>query len=315
MKLIVSNYGATIVSLKVSDKHNEHINVVVGLDNQEEYINKKYLDHKLFLGSSIGRYAGRISGSKLKIEEIQYQIHNEKGVHLHGGKEGFDKQFWNIEKIAKGKNPSITLSYFSKHLEENYPGNLTVRVTYQLLETNSLKITYKATTDRTTVLNLTNHSYFNLNGKGSILDHELFIASDQYLEVDDQLIPTGEVVESINTPFDRTNFSTIKRSDFGGFDDVFILKKKIRKAAVLSSSLTGITMKVFTKQPAIVIYTPSSFPKLNFKDRASYDAYPAICFETQNYPDAPNNIHFPSSILRPNDKYLNETVFDFDVIK
>lgn len=311
-QLEISNYGATILSLKTPDKNGNLVNVVVGLESPEEYIEQSYLDSQLFLGAIIGRYAGRISGRAITIENQEYPIHNQNGVHLHGGKQGFDKKFWNIDKVTKGMNPSIKLSYLSEHLEENYPGNLNISVVYELMESNSVKITYQAITDKTTLVNLTNHSYFNLDGGGSILKHYLQVHSDSHVEVDQQLHPTGNIIPSANTRFDFNRQSQIENSNFVGLDDTFVLKQtSSKKVATLLSKSNGICMNVYTNQPAMVIYTPKSFPSFNYNVNSSYGRFPAICFETQNFPDAPNHLHFPSSVLKPGQIYLHETIFEF----
>jgi len=309
--LEVSNYGATIISLKVPNKHGESVNVVAGLSTPEAYTQIPYTKHGLYLGCTIGRYAGRISNSKesnlLKGTNLTFK----DGVHLHGGKHGFDKKYWTFE--TQKKTQTITLSYISKHLEEGYPGNLNVFVTYILTEENEVIIEYTATTDRDTYVNLTNHSYFNLNGAGSILDHHLQIASDSYLEVDSNLVPTGNNIPVLNSCYDRTQRSKIGNTSFKGYDDTFILNDQLEKASLYSTS-SGILMTIATNQSAMVVYTPKIFPELDFKDATVYKAYPAICFENQHFPDAPNNDQFPSSILQPNDIYRNRSLFAFSII-
>lgn len=315
MTLQVSNYGACIMSLKVPGKDGRSVDVVVGLPSALEYTKTDYLKKNLCFGSSIGRYAGRISQKAIKIEGKTYPIYHKDGVHLHGGKEGFHNKLWIVDDAVYGKNPYVTLSYLSPHLEEGYPGNLKATVTYRLTEDNGLKIAYTAQTDKTTPVNLTNHSYFNLNGKGSVLDHRMMVVSEKYLEVDTQLIPTGRVLNSEHTRFDFRATSQIGRSDFEGLDDTFVLNNSHLKAS-LSSVKTGIQMEVYTNQPAMVIYTPkgSRFTDLSFKDGVTYSEFPAICFETQNFPDAPNHGDFPSSLLNPGETYRNETLFKFSLI-
>ncbi|MEM7486000.1 MAG: aldose epimerase family protein [Bacteroidota bacterium] len=310
MELQVCDYGATLVSLKVPNKDTGLTNVVVGLDDYEQYASPEYQNHQLFLGATIGRYAGRISNGTFNLEGNKFTLHHTDDVHLHGGKCGFDKKHWTVEKIAPHRNPYVVLSYESKHLEENYPGNLKVEVTYQLLESNAVKISYTATTDRTTVVNLTNHSYFNLSGNNTILGQHLKVNSDYHLDADCKTRPTGKINLSKNTRFDYNDLSEIESSGFAGLDDTFILNKSL-KAASLWSKKSGLYMKVFTNQPAIVIYTPEQLPDLSYYEQAEFEKFPAICFEAQNFPDAPNNETFPSSKLLPGSTYLNETVFDF----
>lgn len=311
MELLISNLGATIIALNVPNKTNELVNVVVGM-SPEEYMSNAYLSNCSYLGASIGRYAGRLSTGKFDLNENSYPIYNTNGVHLHGGEAGFDKKFWTVNELSESSNPFVIFSFKSKHLEEGYPGNLDVSVTYQLTESNDVKITYKAITDAATPVNLTNHSYFNLNGSGSILDHELKLNSEQTLEVDAKLIPSGKIMNSKNTRFDFTEKEVIGRDDFIGFDDTFILGNDDVKA-VLHSPKTGIKMKVLTNQPASVIFTPPQLADFPYLNGVKYTKFSAICFETQNYPDAPNNPHFPSSILNPGEEYVNESVFEFSI--
>jgi aldose 1-epimerase len=309
MELEVSNFGATIMSLKVPNKKGSLTNVVVGLTNPTDYLTPPYTDVTLFLGSSIGRYAGRISMGKLIIQGKTYPLQNIDGIHLHGGI-GFDKKFWNLKSQTSN---AVVLTYTSQHLEEGYPGELEVEALFEIAENNCLIVSYSATTDEATPVNLTCHPYFNLNGEESILEHELWINSTKHLEVDKQLIPTGIIFNSKNTVFDYTKASKINKPNFTGFDDTFVLEKGHLKAK-LSSSQTGIEMKVYANEPAMVIYTPKQFPELNFKNKLGEGTFPAICFEPQNFPDAPNNDHFPNSILHPNEIYSNKIVFEFSTI-
>lgn len=309
MELKVSNYGCSIIGLKVLDNKNNFIDVVVGLESASNYIQEPYTNVQLYLGSSIGPYAGRISKGKFEIDGISYPLKNSDGVHLHGG-EGFDKKYWSVKNTS---DDLVTFAYTRNHLEEGYPGNLEVTATYELTNNNNLKITYKAKTDKATPVNLTSHPYINLNGKGTILDHELMINSDSHLEVDEKLIPTGRILDSLNTAFDYTQKSIINKQGFVGFDDTFVLNNKKTKAS-LTSKDSGISLNIFSNQPAMVIYTPKKFPSLPFKANNDSPAFPAICFEPQNFPDAPNNSHFPNSILKPNEEYVNEIIYEFSVI-
>jgi aldose 1-epimerase len=309
MELEVSNFGATILSLKVPNIKGSLTNVVVGLERAEDYIIPPYTDVTLFLGSSIGRYAGRISMGKLEIQGKTYPLENTDGVHLHGGS-GFDKKYWNLKSQTSN---AVVLSYVSSHLEDGYPGELDIEVLFEITDNNCLIVSYSATTDEATPVNLTCHPYFNLNGCNSILDHELWINSTKHLEVDKQLIPTGTILNSKNTVFDFTKLSKISKPNFIGFDDTFVMNKGHLKAK-LSSAQTGIEMNVYANEAAMVIYTPKQFPELNFKNNLGLGAFPAICFEPQNFPDAPNNKHFPNSILLPNEMYSNKIVFEFSIL-
>ena len=310
-RLVISNYGATITELTIIDKHKKPVNVVVSLDSPDAYTKDSYITHDLYLGCSVGRYAGRISNKKENSFLKDCKLTFKEGVHLHGGTHGFDKKYWAFEPQLSSN--TVQLSYMSKHMEEGYPGNLNITVTYTLTEANEVVIEYTATTDKDTYVNLTNHAYYNLNGQHSILDHELQIASNHYLEVNAELIPTGKILPTLNSKYDRLSTSVIGRSDFDGYDDTFILND-VTKNVTLYAPATGIKMDVVTNQPAMVVYTPKVFPKINFKDNAVYTKYPAICFETQQYPDAPNNAQFPSTLLTPGMIYKNKSCFAFSVL-
>ncbi len=289
--LIVLDYGAIIQKIIIKDKAGKSTNVVVGFESPNDYLT----DDK-FLGACIGRFAGRISNGGFDLDRQRYHIYDQKGIHLHGGKEGFGKKYWKIEEVHQGRQPYVTLSYQSKHLEEGYPGNLTVAVTYKLIN-NALIITHQASTDRTTVINLTNHSYFRLDGASTINNYNLKLNCAQIVELLANKLPTGEVVEVANTAFD---FSEEKNINNTRLDTPFVINSNTETAALVSSELSGISMEVSTNQEAMVVYTPTNFP--------------AICFETQNYPDAPNQKKFPNSILRPGEHYENESTFVFDLI-
>ena len=292
MELEVSNFGATIISLKVPNKSGTVTNVVVGLEEAQEYIKAPYTDVTLFLGSTVGRYAGRISKGKFEVDGKVYPLEHNDGVHLHGG-EGFDKKYWDLKSQT---DSTIVLTYVSPHLENGYPGELKVEASFEITDTNTLIISYSAITDQATPVNLTIHPYINVSGSGTVLYQELWINSMQHLEVDAQLIPSGRILESVNTAFDYTVPSKINKPTFGGFDDTFVMGEGQLKASLYSSQ-SGVKMNVYHNQPAMVIYTPKQFPNLKFKNNLVEGAFPAICFEPQNFPDAPNNSHFPNSIL------------------
>lgn len=289
--LIALDYGAIIQKLLVKDKNGETINVVVGYD-----FASKYLKDTACLGASVGRYAGRISNGSFELDRQTYNLHENRGVHLHGGKEGFHKKYWTFETVNHGKEPNVTLSYLSRHLEEGYPGNLKTSVTYRLKD-NELHISYKASTDRTTVINLTNHSYFKLDDEDNIDSYQLELNCPDYLETFDNLLPTGKLLAANGTKYD---FLIEKPIGKKRLDTTFVQDLKADIGAKLFSKKSGIGMEVTTNQAAIHVYTPLKFP--------------AICFETQNFPDAPNHKHFPSSVLRPGEIYKNESRFKFDLI-
>ncbi len=284
-------YGAIIQKILVKDKNGMQVNVVVGHENPE-----KYLNDEGSLGACVGRFAGRISKGGFNLEDTFYPLQNENGIHLHGGKEGFGQKYWTLEEQHSGEEPLIKLSYLSPHLEEGYPGNLTATVTYTLVGP-TLHILHEAITDKTTVVNLTNHAYYKLDDEEAIDHYNLELKCDGILDVDGQLVPTGRYLDVTNTKYD---FLTKKEIGLVRLDTPFTFKPNCKHAAQVSSDISGIVMKVTTDQPAIVIYTPTSFP--------------GICFETQNYPDAPNHSNFPSSVLRPGEVYKNKSSFSFGTL-
>ncbi len=290
LRIKVLNYGAIIQKLEVKNTKGGWVNVVLGFEDPS-----RYLEDPFGLGACIGRYAGRISGGGFSIDGTFYSLPNEDGVHLHGGEKGFSKRFWEIDEVHKGEEPFIKLSYKSLDGEEGYPGNLKVEVTYLLSREDELIITYHTTTDKATVVNLTNHSYFNLGGRGfAIGDHPLQIRASRYLEAYPDLLPTGNILKVQGTPFD---FRQTKEIGMTRLDDTFLLDQDSKHQIVLYAPSTGISMKVSTDQPAVVVFTPA------WGD--------AICFETQHLPDTPNQPHFPTTQLRPGEQYHSETRFFF----
>ncbi|MGY5850590.1 aldose epimerase family protein [Salegentibacter sp. F14] len=310
-KLEILNYGAAILSFVIKDKKEEATNVIVS-PRASEFVKPVYKEHNKCFGASVGRYAGRISGGQFKLDDKTYELHEKNGVHLHGGDYGFAYRIWKIDTQTSGENPSVKLSYLSEDGEEGYPGNLRAFVKYTLTEENEILIEYNATSDKKTVINLTNHAYFNLNGEGSVSDHFLQIAARKILQVDDQLLPTGDLVKLKNHPKD---FSKSKLIGNRPLDDSFVLdNEESENAAVLFAPLTGIKMELKTNQPALVAYAPEDLPKdLEYKTKIS-DKYPSICLEAQNFPDAPNFRNFPSSVLKPGDTYSNKITLSFKVV-
>lgn len=309
LELLVNPIGATIIALRVPGKDRKPINVVLGLA-EEAYRSSDYLNNYVYLGSTIGRYAGRISKGYISVNGTAYPVYNEDGVSLHGGEEGFDKKIWEVQEIKKGDASRAVLFYESKHMEEGYPGNLKVTATYELTEHDELKIIFEATTDKPTHVNLTNHNYYNLDGEGTVLRHKLKLNAANYLEVDEQLIPSGRLKEVSGTKYDFIKEKVIGENQFSGLDDTFVFNEN-DKNIILSSEKSGIKMMVQTNQPGVVLYTPPSLNHLQFLDGAIYGEYPAICFETQKYPDAPHHSHFPSTLLLPGELYKNETILTF----
>lgn len=314
MKLRITNYGATVMSLDVPDSSGNLINVVVGFDSIEQYIEKSKNKASRFLGASIARYAGRISGGKCTVNYVEYPLYQEGGVHLHGGKQGFDEKVWDIDYINEDAL-SVSLSYLSEHLEEGYPGKLRVKVTYQLSNNNELKIRYEATSTEDTLVNLTNHAYYNLNGTGSILDHSLQLDCNHYLEVDDKLLPTGILKSVDNTKLDFTNSKSLEFLEYkGNIDDTLIFNEQSSNPkGVLISPKTNIKMELYSNQPGLVLFTPEKMPEGSYRGGEYNNKFSAICFEMQNYPDAPNKWNFPSAQLKKGELYENNMIFKFSI--
>jgi aldose 1-epimerase len=291
ISLSILDYGAIIQKLLIKDKEGKELNLVVGLEHPESY-----LDDLKCLGACVGRYAGRISNGGFQIEGNTYKLYTKDGVHLHGGKEGFAQKYWQFDAVQHKEHPFVKLSYQSPHMQEGYPGNLKASVTYKLID-NSLQIVHEAVTDRTTVINLTNHSYFCLDSTDSIDHYQLLLQCPEILETNNSLLPTGKLVSVKDTQYD---FLTRKEIGKIRLDTPYVVSNNAKKVAELYSPVSGLRMTVESNQPAVVVYTPLEFA--------------AICFETQNHPDAPNIISFPSAILHPGETYDNKAVFTFDLV-
>lgn len=310
MHLTVINFGATITSLKMPLKNGEVVDVVLGFDNLEGYIKSYDLPSAPYLGTTVGRYAGRIKNGTFCLNEKTIHLHKNNNNHsLHGGNIGFSQKIWDVKEVTTGENPSITLSYFSPAGEENYPGDLSVDLTYTLSEQNELIVEYKATTTEDTIINLTHHSYFNLDGhNGTITEQELTIDSDKILEADNENIPTGILLKLEDTAF---NFRLSKKCP-QNIDTTFVLNKSEVENASLFSFKNNLKMSVFTNQPAVHIYVGGNcFNAIKGKENANYHALSGICFETQNFPDAPNHDHFPTAVLKKGDEYFHKTNYKF----
>ena len=313
----VINYGCIITSIIVKDKNGRHRDIALGFDNLEDYLK----EHPFF-GAVIGRFGNRIAGAEFKLNERTCKLFANNGKnHLHGGKKGFDKVIWEYE-IDKN---TLKFSYLSIDEEEGYPGNLKVNVNYTLTDNNEIKISYKAESDKDTVLNLTNHSYFNLNGEGSetILDHNLTLNADSFLPTDSESIPTGEYCPVSGTEFDFTTTSVIgdrinsknEQLEFvGGYDHNFILNKSdklLKKAGTAESKESGIKMDVFTTEPGIQFYSGNYLDGTLIGKSGKYRKQSGFCLETQHYPDSPHFPKFPSTILKKGDLFSSETIYRF----
>ena len=315
----ISTYGGVVTSWVSPDKNGQMSGIVLGFDSLSGYLAKPP-----YFGALIGRYGNRIAKGKFKIDGNEYTLATNNGSnHLHGGDKGFDKVVWE-SSVANDSVPSLSLSYLSKDGEEGYPGNLQVNVQYALTDEGELKIEYNATTDKPTVLNLTNHSYFNLSGDvaNTILDHRLQVDADNYTPVDSTLIPTGQIVSVKGTPFDFTQAEKIgARIDSvkGGYDHNFVLNSKdstLKKVATLSDDISGRQLEVFTTEPGLQFYTGNFLDgTIKTSDGKALNKNSALCLETQHFPDSPNQSAFPSTVLRPGQTYHSETVYKLSVAK
>jgi aldose 1-epimerase len=321
MRVEIITYGATITKIDVPDRKGAHDNVVLGFDKLSDYE-----ERSPYFGAVVGRYGNRISDGKFSLNGIEYTLAQNNGKnHLHGGEKGFDKVVWNASSKVEHDNALVTLTYLSKDKEEGYPGNLNVEVVYTLTQDNALEVAYRATTDQTTVVNLTQHSYFNLSGGEAILDHELMLNATYYLPVDETLIPTGAFEKVENTPFDFRSFKTIGRDienpdvqlERGlGYDHCWVLNDpntELRLAAILKHASSGRKMEVYTTEPGIQFYSGNfldgTLPKTN--SNSFYGHRSGLCLETQHFPNSPNEPKFPSVTLSKDRIYTSKTSFKF----
>jgi aldose 1-epimerase len=313
MKVQIINYGATVTSIQIPLSTGKLIDVVLGFDSLESYLKSYDLPSAPYFGTTVGRYAGRISKGAFSLNDKTFQLNtNNNGNALHGGNIGFGRKVWQVTDLTSGENPSITLSLLSEDLEENYPGELHVFLTYTLTEDNELKLEYKATTTEDTIINLTHHSYFNLDGHDStVLNQKMVIDAEKIAETDSGNIPTGNFTDLSNHDFD---FRTPKKCP-ETIDTSFVLEPTDNFVAQLFSSKNNLQMSVYTDQPSVHIYVGGNcFDMLKGKENAAYHPSSGICFETQNFPDAPNKEHFPNSVLKKGEEYHQKTIYKFENI-
>lgn len=323
---IVCDYGCTIISLFVPDRSGHVADIVLGYDSLEQY-----LRGSTYFGCVVGRYANRIAGGAFSLDGITYRLAANnapagKPCHLHGGLTGFDKVLWNSEAFEVADETGVRFSHRSPHGSEGYPGNLDVVVTYTVNSHSELRIEYEAVCERPTILNLTNHSYFNLAGhdSGSILDHDLKIAADHFTPVNAGLIPTGEIRNVAHSPFDFDQPMRIAaRIDavdpqlrFGsGYDHNFVLRGApglLKSAATVRDQRSGRQLEVLTTQPGLQLYSGNFLDGSDIgKGGCKYARHAGLCLETQHFPDSPNQPRFPSVVLRPGDRYRELTVYRF----
>jgi len=318
----ITNYGGIVMRLLVPDKDGILAGVVLGYETPEEYEN-----NAPYFGALIGRYGNRIGNAEFTLDGTTYTLaKNNDENSLHGGTKGFDKVFWNAELQKVENGEALKLTYLSKDGEEGYPGNLSVEVLYTLTDDDELRIDYKATTDKTTVVNLTHHSYFNLKGQGNgdILGHILMINADNFTPVDEGLIPTGEIRPVEGTPMDfREPVAIGSRIDNdyeqlhygGGYDHNWVLNKgdnQMTLAARVHEPSTGRIMEVYTTEPGLQFYSGNFLDgTITGKDGKIYEKRYGFCLETQHFPDSPNKPNFPSTVLKPGEEYRTTTIYRF----
>ncbi len=322
----ITNYGGIVTSFKVPDKEGKFEDVVLGYDSLSGY-----LEATPYFGAIIGRYGNRIAQAKFTLDGQEYSLAQNNGENtLHGGLIGFDKVVWEVEEIQTNEDVGLRLKYLSRDMEEGYPGNLEVEVIYTLDNENAFKIDYKATTDKKTVINLTHHSYFNLKGKidSNILGHQITINASRFIPVDGNLIPTGELMDVANTPFDFIQPKAIgERIDEDneqlklgiGYDHCWVIDRENDDLILVASAMepaSGRVMEVYSTEPGIQLYTGNFLDgTITGKDGAVYEHRFGFCLETQHYPDSPNKPEFPSTVLEPGDTYETSTVYKFLVEK
>lgn len=325
VEISITNYGGRIVTIKVPDRDGRFADIALGFDDLDGYLRKNP-----YFGALIGRYANRIAKGEFKLDGKTYQLPRNNGENsLHGGLKGFDKIAWTSRSTSNEHGPALRLEYVSVDGEEGYPGTLTAIVTYSLTDANELRIDYEATTDKNTVLNLTNHSYFDLSGQGSgkILDHIATIYADRFTPVNAHLIPTGELRPVAETPFDfrqpKRVGERIDQDDgqlkYGvGYDHNYVLNRNgdgLQLASRVMDPGSGRTIEAFTTEPAMQFYTGNHLAEslVRGKGGVVYGFRSAFCLETQHFPDSPNQPEFPSTELKPGERFQQTTVFRFSV--
>lgn len=320
LELRLTNYGGTIVSILAPNRAGELADITLGFDSLDGY-----LSQHLCLGSLVGRFANRIAEGTFSLNGVGYSLAQNNGSnHLHGGLKGFDKAVWQAELLTDSQSEGLKLTYQSPAGEEGYPGTLSVEVGYQLTDDNALALTYQATTDQPTIINLTNHTYFNLAGQGDILHHEIMLAARRFTPIDSNLIPTGELQAVEGTPFDFTAPTQIglriEQDDeqlrlAGGYDHNWVLDSQdgqLALAATVYEPTSGRLLETYTTQPGIQFYTGNFLDgRLIGKGGQPLHQRAGFCLETQHFPDSPNQPTFPSTVLQPSERYQQTTQYKF----
>lgn len=326
MTVKLTNYGATLVSIVTPDKDGNFADIIAGFDSLSGYVNDNS-----FIGVTVGRYANRIGKGKFKIDDREYQLTiNDGNNHLHGGVKGFHKLVWDSEIVTDDTSSYVVMKLHSPDGYEGYPGNVDVKVKFSLNDNNDLLIEYAGTTDKPTILNLTNHAYYNLSGnfENTILDHILTINADNFTPIDSELIPTGEIAPVENTPMDfrkptavgaHINEDYIQLKYGKGYDHNWALNEydgNVRKAVTLSDPKSGRVLEIFTDQPGMQFYSGNFLnATITGKGGIKYNYRTALCLEPQFFPDSPNKDNFASPLLKPGDIYRQKTVYHFGIMK
>ncbi|MET0636532.1 MAG: aldose epimerase family protein [Chitinophagaceae bacterium] len=321
-RLVLCDCGAAVVSLFVPDRNGDYADIVLGYDTPQHYLNDDY-----YLGTVVGRYANRIAGNSVKIEDLEYSLSTRQGgYHLHGGAIGFNKKIFKAAPFKNTKDSGVVFSYTSPDMEEGFPGEFRLEVVYTLDEQDLWTIEYRGISNKTTIVNLTQHTYFNLSGDAGnrIDDHEFRIFSDRYLPVNDLQVPTGELAEVANTPFDFTEFRKIGTEEVhiheqlarsNGYDHSFVLETEhsleMKHAVSVKEPVSGRQLDVFTTEPSVHFYTGNFLDNVKGKNEIVYNKRSGFCLETQHFPDSPNHPHFPSTELKAGEQFYSKTIFKF----
>jgi aldose 1-epimerase len=309
----ITNYGAIITAFKVKTNDGSFNDIVLGFDNVEDYYSENYLKHYAYLGAACGRYANRIKNGKFVLDGKEYQLTQNIGKDiLHGGNQGFDKKTWELVSIG---DTNLELKYISKDGEEGFPGNLETVIRFELNDENELSYEFTARTDKPTAVNLTHHSYFNLNnGKGTIEDHEVKINASYILAQDDGLVCNGEFIAVANNQYDFRIFKAINTdwNKADGYDQCFIVDNKTNELELVAetkSQLSGIRLEIYSTEPAVQFYTGQGLNIKNEKEGNHYGPFSGFCLETHKHPNAINIPGFPNTVLRPGEKYYQKNVY------
>jgi aldose 1-epimerase len=309
----ITNYGAIIPSFRIKMKDASFNDIVLGFDNVEDYLSENYLANYAYLGAACGRYANRIKNGRFTLDGKEYQLsQNTANEQLHGGHEGFDKKVWKLKSVTDN---SVELAYRSKDGEEGFPGNLETTIRFELNDNDELIYEFSAKTDKPTAVNLTHHSYFNLdNGEGTIEEHEVKINGSNILSQDEGLVCNGDLIAVENSIYDFRNIKAINKDwdKTKGYDQCFIIDNKTQELSFVAEAMSlqsGLTLQIYSTEPAVQFYTGAGLKNLKGKNGNQYKAFSGFCLETHKHPNAINIPHFPNTVLRPGEKYYQKNVY------